>query len=55
MEVITEFSPAYHHFISFTSEYCKDPVFTRLNLCSYLNTRDKVLHPYNNEIMILYV
>jgi hypothetical protein len=56
--LIMKFSPTTCHFIPLRSKYSpKHPFSNTLNLCSSLNVRDKVSHPYKTtgKIIVLYI
>jgi len=44
---IMESSPAFYHFLPLRSKHPLSTLFSdTVNLCSYLNVRDQLLHPY---------
>jgi hypothetical protein len=59
MKLLTmQFSPASYYFIRLESEYSPQCFFSNtLSLCSSLNVRDHISHPYKNidKIIVLYI
>jgi hypothetical protein len=51
--LIMQFSPTSRHFISLRSKYFQHPVLSTLSLCSSLNVRDQVSHPYRTTGRII--
>jgi hypothetical protein len=53
---VMKLSPTSHHFISLWSKYSLQHPVLKHNLCSSLNVRDQISHPYRTtgKIIILY-
>jgi hypothetical protein len=55
--LIMQFSPTSCHFVSLWSKYSPPHPVSTVSLCSSLNVRDQVSHPYRTtgNIIVLYI